>query len=178
MASSKVGRIPKALLQRQLQAVASAPAPAPGQVAGQQQTAPAPRYTPSSHEGLAAAPESQDPTSANLTQAILASLPPRSDFAAGTGTGTAPAPAPLPSPEQGALLPEDWGWSHIIASNTIYGQVHGVQQERQSMCKPQQGHVHCACPLFATASSHSSQTCDEELLMERTHTILVMRRPN
>jgi hypothetical protein len=128
LASSKVGRIPKVLPLRRLRAVASVPAQAPGQAAGQQQSAPAPRYTPSSHEGLAAAPESQDPISDNLTQAILASLPPRSEFGGAPGSGTAPAPAPLPSPEQGPLLPEDWGWSHINASNTIYGQVHGVQQ--------------------------------------------------
>lgn len=154
MASSKVGRIPKLLPQRRLHAVASAPAQALGRAPARQQSAPAPRYTPSSHEGLAAAPESQDPISNNLTQAILASLPPRSDFGAGTGTGTAPAPAPLPSPEQGALLPEDWGWTHINTSNTIYGQVHVMQQERQSMCKLQQGPVHCACPLFASTPSH------------------------
>jgi hypothetical protein len=146
------------LPQRRLHAIATAPAQTPGHAPGQpEQSAPAPRYTPSSHEGLAAAPESQGTISNNLTQAILASVPPRSGFGADPAQGTAPAPAPLPSPEQGALLPEDWGWSHINASNTIYGQVHGVQQERQSMCKPQQGHVHCACPLSATASSHSSQ---------------------
>ena len=143
LTGNKVGRIPKVLPQRQLQAVASAPAQAPGQQAhAQQQAAPAPRYTPSSHEGLAAAPDAQDPIFYNLTQAILASLPPRSDFGAGPGEGTAPAPAPLPSSEQGALLPEDWGWSHINASNMIYGQVHGVQQQELDLRKPQQSAVH------------------------------------
>ena len=155
MASSKVGRIPKVLPQRRLHAIATAPAQAPGQAPGQpEQSAPAPRYTPSSHEGLAAAPESPGPISHNLTQAILASLPPRSDFGAGTGTGTAPAPAPLPSPEQGALQPEEWGWTHINASNTIYGQVHGAQQEELNVCQQQQVPVHIVYPQLVIISSH------------------------